>query len=37
MELVCKECGADVSGPGEKSVKETMARHMATKHPKGKK
>ena len=25
--LVCMKCGVDVSGPDEKSVKETMARH----------
>ena len=34
FELVCK-CGEDVSGPDEKDVKATMARHIAKAHPKG--
>ena len=37
MELLCGKCGESVSGPEEKSVKETMARHEAKKHKKGKK
>lgn len=27
MEAICKQCGESVSGPDEKSVRETMARH----------
>lgn len=36
MELTCRRCGEKVSGPQEKSVMDTMKRHMAKKHPKKK-
>lgn len=32
--LVCPKCGEDVSGPDEKAVNETMARHTAKRHGK---
>lgn len=30
--IVCKKCGHETSGPNEKSVKETAARHMKKQH-----
>ena len=32
-ELICKNCGEEVSGPDEKDVRATMDRHIKQKHP----